>query len=99
MKIRSIIRNIYLNTLGAFKSPKPGIHIINSHYVTPNKFDINKDWLILEDYLNSLSKKAIFITLNQAIEYINSNKYDKSKVYIAFTFDDGFEECYSVIAP
>lgn len=99
MNIRSIFRDKYLNILGAIKKPKPGVHIINSHYATPNKLDLKNGCQIFENYLKYLSSFAEFITLEKAVEYIERKNYDFSKVYIAFTFDDGFEECYSVIAP
>ncbi|CAM3324357.1 polysaccharide deacetylase family protein [Empedobacter stercoris] len=99
MNIRSIFRNLLLNVFGNIKKPKPGIHIINSHFITPQTMDLRNDPTIFENYLSYLSNFADFITLPEAIDFLNKKNYDKSKIYITFTFDDGFEECYSVIAP
>ncbi|MCM4167385.1 hypothetical protein KCTC52924_02967 [Arenibacter antarcticus] len=93
------IRNIYLRIAGSLKHPQPGVHIINSHYVTVNEVDLVNDHRIFEVYLKSLSKFATFISPQEATKRINENDIPKNKVLIAFTFDDGFEECYSIIAP
>lgn len=97
--MRQQLRHIYLSLAGWFKSPKPGIHIINSHYVTPEKLDLTQSLFIFESYLSYLSKWAKFITLEEATKRIIDKDIPTDEVLIAFTFDDGFEECFSVIAP
>lgn len=97
--MRKQLRNLYLNIVGRFSNPKPGIHIINSHYVTPDYVDVERDTKIFENYLKHLSKWATFISLEEATKRIIEKNIPSNKVLIAFTFDDGFEECYTVIAP
>lgn len=93
------LRHIYLSVMGLLKSPKAGIHIINSHYVTPGIVDVNRDTMIFDQYLSYLNRFAKFITLEEATNRILVNNIPKNEVLITFTFDDGFEECYSIIAP
>lgn len=97
--MRALLRNTYLKILGTIKKPKPGVHIINSHYVTIYEVDIARDTKVFENYLQYLNKFATFITLQDATKRILENNIPENEVLIAFTFDDGFEECYSVIAP
>lgn len=85
--------------MGRLKKPQPGIHIINSHYVTPNFVNLDRDIKIFDNYLTYLNKWAQFITLEEATERILKKDIPSQEVLIAFTFDDGFEECYTVIAP
>lgn len=95
--IRKIVRNVYLNVFGRFKKPKPGIHILNSHFVTPNY--ISKfDEYIFEEFIQRILKYAEIISLQEAVDLIDKMQFD-NKIYVALTFDDGFEECYSIIAP
>lgn len=84
--------------LGFIRRPKPGIHIINAHYVTPNRTEEN-DIKIFENFLKIITKNASLITLQEATKLILDNEIPTNRVFIALTFDDGFEECYSVIAP
>jgi len=79
--------------------PKPGIHIINSHYVTPEKVNFKGDALIFEEFLVIISKIGNLISLEEATKRINDNEIPKNEVLIALSFDDGFEECYTIIAP
>lgn len=97
--IKLTLRSLYLNIFGALKKPKPGIHIINSHYVTPDIFQKKTAYIIFESFLRNLQKGGKFINLDEATNLINSNLIPEHDILIAFTFDDGFEECYTVIAP
>ena len=97
--MRTILRESFLNIFGALSSVKSGIHIINSHYVTPDFLDNIEATNIFEQYLISLNKLGIFTTLETATSKILNNNLSKKEVLLTFTFDDGFEECYSVIAP
>lgn len=92
--LRKIIRNNYLTLAGLFKTPSEGIHIMNGHYVSRN--DVDKD--IFYRLLEQLRKQVTFIRIEEAIELISQKKTTKEKL-IAFTFDDGFSECYDKIAP
>lgn len=97
--MRAFLRNIFLIIIGNVIKPKPGIHIINSHFITPFEKDNERDMHIYDRYLNYLKSFASFITLEEATNRILSNSIPSSEVFLAFTFDDGFDECYSIIAP
>lgn len=92
--MKQLIRNIILSTTGQFKSIANGIHILNSHYIGKN--DLPKE--IFHDLLTKLSKQADFICIEDALSAIKEKTHQNQKL-IAFTFDDGFEECYTKIAP
>ena len=92
--MRDFLRNTVLNILGSTKSIAPGIHILNSHYVSPK--DVPAE--IFHDLLKKLKQSADFIKIEEAMECIQHKKNLDQKL-IAFTFDDGFEECYTKIAP
>lgn len=97
--MRTKLRNYYLKLVGNITQIKPGIHILNSHYITPDYPNLEKDSFIFEEFLLYLNKFGTFITLEEATQRILSKNIPKEKIYLSFTFDDGFEECYSVIAP
>lgn len=97
--MRSNIRNLFLQTMGSIKRAKPGIHIINSHFVTPEEVSEESNYRTFDAYLKYLYTFATFINLEEATSNILQNNLPKNKVLITFTFDDGFEECYTVIAP
>jgi peptidoglycan/xylan/chitin deacetylase (PgdA/CDA1 family) len=97
--MRHKLRAIYLDVFGALKAPKTGIHIINSHYVTAGKVEQSSNWTVFEEYLKYLNTFGDFISLQQATSQILNREPKDKKVLIALTFDDGFEECYTIIAP
>lgn len=92
------IRNIILYFLSYFRQPKPGIHIISSHYVTKQKSK-HSDAVTFENFLKNLNKKCKLIDFESAIKSIESNIIPEDESIVAFTFDDGFEECATIIAP
>ncbi|HEY9083406.1 MAG TPA: polysaccharide deacetylase family protein [Vicingaceae bacterium] len=92
--IKNIIRNRILSTLGEFKNIANGIHILNSHYIGRN--DLPKE--VFHELLGKLNKRADFISIEGAVVAIKEKTHQNQKL-IAFTFDDGFEECYTKIAP
>ncbi len=92
--MKNLIRNILLPTAGQFKSVANGIHILNSHYIGRN--DLPKE--VFYELLKKLSTQADFININDAVIAIKEKTHQNQKL-IAFSFDDGFEECYTKIAP
>lgn len=99
LDMRKILRNTLLYLMGSIKNVKPGIHIINSHYVTSGLHNKDKDWEIFENYLKFLSTVGNLCNIEDALHKIQKSNIDSNKVDIVLTFDDGFEECYTVIAP
>jgi len=92
--LKNFFRNIILSTIGQFKSVANGVHILNSHYI--GREDLPQE--VFYDLLKRLSKQADFIKIEEAVKAIKEKTLQNEKL-IAFTFDDGFEECYTKIAP
>ncbi|MDI1254476.1 MAG: polysaccharide deacetylase family protein [Flavobacterium sp.] len=96
--MRTLIRSGYLNFFGFFKNPRPGIHIINAHYVTPSISTI-ADAAVFEEFVAHIAKKAKLITIQEALKRVVQRDFPKNEALVAFTFDDGFAECFDTIAP
>lgn len=97
--MREKLRNVFLNLAGTIKRPKAGIHIINSHYVSPRVSNVKVDALAFERYLAFLSKTCTFVKVEDVAKRLQEKDIPTKEVMVAFTFDDGFAECYTVIAP
>lgn len=91
--LRKKARDIILDNLGLISKPAPGIHILNGHRIT-NELEPETFRMLL----SRLSKYVIFIKIEEAIELIQG-KVTPEKPLVAFTFDDGFMECYDIFAP
>lgn len=93
MNTRTFIRARVLDFLGFFAKPKKGIHILNGHRiqneVEPETF---------KKQMEELSKLVKFVRIETAIEMIH-NKLEPQEPIVAFTFDDGFMDCYDIFAP
>jgi len=96
--MRIFLRNNFLNIIGLLKKPKPGVHIINAHFVTPDVYK-KSDWDIFDDYLKYIQKSCKLISIQEATNTIFTNRFPTKDCLVAFTFDDGFFECHSIIAP
>lgn len=96
--MRSIIKNIYLEMFGFFKNPKPGIHIMNAHYITVNSIS-SIDAILFESFLKHLEIKSKLITIQEATKLVTTKNIPHDESFLAFTFDDGYQECYETIAP
>ena len=92
--MRTLLRNITISTLGSTKKIANGVHILNSHYI--GRDDLSKE--VFHDLVNKINKQADLIPFQEAIELIDK-KQTQNKKCVAFSFDDGFEECYTKIAP
>jgi len=93
-RMRPFSRNIFLTIAGHFAKPQNGVHILNGHFA--DRYNPTSD--VLFKLLNELSKSVRFIKFETAVQLIVT----KTKVYeplVAFSFDDGFEECYTILAP
>lgn len=94
-KYRSLLRKICLDVISKFSQPKKGIHILNGHFIAPYKAEGE----VFFDLLSELSKTVKFIDIQEATQLITTKKFDQKEILVAFTFDDGFEECYTDITP
>jgi peptidoglycan/xylan/chitin deacetylase (PgdA/CDA1 family) len=93
-RLRQIFRNSLLDVLGVFARPANGVHILNGHMIDRNNPQIET----FISQLEQLEKFATFIRIEEAIALISERKV-VNKCLVAFTFDDGFAECASMIAP
>lgn len=92
--IRNNLRNTILDLLGYFSKPANGVHILNGHMIDRKKPQAD----IFYTQLSELRKFVTFIKIEDAIQLIESQNKVKDTL-VAFTFDDGFEECSTMIAP
>ena len=95
--IRRLLRNSYLSLLGQFKTPSASIHILNGHMVDWHH-DNDKDGARFRKQLMELRKYCDFVNIEDAVSMI-VNHIEVSRPTIAFTFDDGWRDCYTQIAP
>jgi len=93
-KIRLCLRNSTLDFLGLFAHPASGIHLLNGHMIARSNPRIDT----FLDQLKDLKKVADFIRIEDAVDLINK-RVEVKDTLLAFTFDDGFEECATMIAP
>ena len=96
-KIRQIVRYIILSTIGIFKKPSPYVHILNGHMINWNHDD-DRDGEYFAKLLSKMYKYCDFVNFEDAVKMIiNNEKVTRPKV--AFSFDDGWRDCYTQIAP
>ena len=93
MGIRNALRHCVLDILGLWSKPAPGIHILNGHKLSDEK---KTDCFRLQ--LKQLSRQVRFINIEDAVNMISNHRQTKEAL-VAFTFDDGFMECYDYFAP
>lgn len=93
MSSRTFVRARVLDVLGFFAKPHKGIHILNGHRI---QNEIEPETFYKQ--LKELSKYVKFVKIETAIEMI-INKIDPKEPIVAFTFDDGFMDCYDIFAP
>jgi peptidoglycan/xylan/chitin deacetylase (PgdA/CDA1 family) len=93
MLIRSALRSTVLNAIGTFKSPKPGVFILNSHYVSA----FHSSPQVFRSFIDFLKSFSILIDFELAVKMITERRRVNA-TYIAFTFDDGFIDCYEPVS-
>jgi peptidoglycan/xylan/chitin deacetylase (PgdA/CDA1 family) len=95
--MRTILRSALLSLLGSMKKPRNGIHVLNGHFLSRSVYKDNNQFLGL---LNEMRSFAEFLRIEDAVELIRSGDcINFDGVGIAFTFDDGFSDCYDALAP
>lgn len=95
--MRDWLRKNCLDCLGLFSRPAKGIHILNGHMLNRGPADPSSAVSFYRQ-LKQLQKQVRFIPIEEAVQLI-LNKCQPCDPLVAFTFDDGFEECYSALAP
>jgi len=94
---RSKLRDIVISTLGHIKKPTPFVHILNGHRIHPDHMT-DADGKYFADMLEELHNHCDFINFEDAIHKIATHT-PVDRPQIAFSFDDGFLDCYEQIAP
>jgi peptidoglycan/xylan/chitin deacetylase (PgdA/CDA1 family) len=95
--IRRNIRHLLLDILSFYSVPKSGIHILNGHFLSLDNTKSADIFKRLLDYL--IKNNIVLINIQEACIRIINHDFPTEKCYVAFTFDDGFEECYTKLAP
>jgi peptidoglycan/xylan/chitin deacetylase (PgdA/CDA1 family) len=92
--IRTLLREGFLDVFGSIAKPANGIHILNGHMIAKENPRIE----LFLDQLKQLKQFSTFIDIQEAVKLITNHTL-VDDVLLAFTFDDGFEECSTMIAP
>lgn len=92
--MRSVLRNAALSLLGGISKIGNGVHILAGHYISKEISDPSQFY----NLLNSLTNYCDFINIEEASELLQLQRHVKDKL-IAFSFDDGFQECFTQICP
>lgn len=93
-RLRYYFRDIFLRIFGNFSRFAPGIFILNSHFVSR----LHPDYDTFCEFLAFLKKNCELIGIEDSVALIK-NKKKVSDCLVSFTYDDGFKECHSIIAP
>jgi len=93
--IRSWLREQTLYMLGNLTKPSKRTHFLNGHYILPTGDSHEKQKEIFYRQLMALSKNCRLVNPDEAL----SNLHQTTEALICLTFDDGYEDVYTVIAP
>jgi peptidoglycan/xylan/chitin deacetylase (PgdA/CDA1 family) len=85
---------MFLKVAGSFSRPKNGIHILNSHFASLS----DPNYEMYCEFLQFLSANCCLVRIEDSVEQIK-RKITITDCLVSLTYDDGFEECYSIIAP
>jgi len=96
MNIRASLRNFILNLISKNSKASNNVHILNGHFI--QSILNNNSNIFFENFIKQLLNIFEVIDLRSALELIN-NKHECEKPKVALTFDDGFEECYTIMLP
>ncbi len=97
MTLRTAVRSMILSTIGSFKKPAPYVVILNGHMVDWHH-DNEADGERFAKLLAELHKYCDFVNFEEAVRMIENHE-QVSRSTVAFTFDDGWRDCYTQIAP
>lgn len=97
MVIRAKVRHLLLSVMGNFSTPAPCVVILNGHMIDWHH-DNDEDGERFAKQLEKLHKYCDFVKIEDAVSMI-VNHVQVKRPTIAFTFDDGWRDCYTQIAP
>jgi peptidoglycan/xylan/chitin deacetylase (PgdA/CDA1 family) len=90
------VRKHYIDVIGKWATPQYGVHILNGHYIDVNN-ETTSD--IFYDTLNKLSKEVDFISFEEGSKLVKDRTIPTNQKLVCFSFDDGYEECFTKIKP
>jgi len=96
-QIRKTMRDRILDLLSFRSESNPGIHILNGHFLSRDPDKPAEQFMELITKLKSFDIQ--FLNFDEAVKRIDSGNIPKGECCIAFSFDDGLEECYTKIKP
>ncbi|MDY6994005.1 MAG: polysaccharide deacetylase family protein [Pseudomonadota bacterium] len=93
--MREALKNIFIRSANYFVRPKKSLFFLYGHAAYKNAPDGSFNTL-----LRSLSEYVEFINFEEAVMLLENNTTNGfTKPKVCFSFDDGFEECYTDIYP
>lgn len=95
--LRKFTRNFVLSIMGRIVKPSPYVHILNGHMVDWHH-DNDTDGLRFAKQLEELHNYCKFVNFEDAVRMI-VNHENVNVPTVAFSFDDGWRDCYTQIAP
>jgi peptidoglycan/xylan/chitin deacetylase (PgdA/CDA1 family) len=90
------VKKQYVDIVGKIATPQYGVHILNGHYIDVTN-ETSPD--LFYDTLNLLSKEVDFISFQEGAALVQSKKIPQAEKLVCFSFDDGYEECFTKIKP
>lgn len=94
--LRTGVRSAILDILGSYATPSSYVHILNGHMIDWHH-DNNGDGERFACLLEALHQSCDFVNFEDAVRMV-VNHEKVSRPAIAFSFDDGFRDCYTQIA-
>lgn len=93
--MRDLARKLLLNILGPLSIVRSGTYFLNGHFISEKNFPAQTQIAIFDQLLKALSKDFDLVSPGIALENISQ----KGSRLLSLTFDDGFSENATVIAP
>ena len=95
MSIREHVKNMYIETYNVFSKPSKNLYFFYGHYAY-----LEEESAEFEVLIEKLSHYVDFINFEDALEIVKTQTFEKiDKPTVCFSFDDGFNECYTHIYP
>lgn len=97
LSIRTSLRNRILDIISVTAKPKHGVHILNGHFLS---LDDMANPHVFDTLLTSLEQKGVkLVNFTDAVNLIKSKNIPRDECMVAFSWDDGFDECFTKIKP
>lgn len=95
--MRRFLRKQYINLASAFAKVQHGVYIMNGHYLSRS---CANDIEVFFRQLKQLQKHVRFCNIEEATTLVLSGQAnDLDETLMAFTFDDGFSDCFESLVP